>query len=567
MKTNPYLKNKKLACCLLQAALLMVSNTVLAQTDSTHQSVLSRDVVVSKTYVPTQVKVNKIMTTPAKEEYNPDKPELKYSEWSQAEEVSVSTDKMRPEAYDLKRRIDAKKGLFKAGLGFYWQVLGEFYYPLLQGDKYLLDIDVKHLSNWGQMTLSDGTVPRAARQFTSAALNFESQIRDCRLRSELDFSYNCFDYYGLSTAANDSLRNTLCSYTTVGAGLNLLSTNTRRSFQYGADFYYRYVGRNHGVNEHNLDLGADLSWDAGAGRFGVDMRVRPHLYSITDSAWKANFPSTAYFGLTPYYKWGKKRWDLKLGADLYVLAGRDLNRHFGGAANIEGRFALVPDLFYLHAAIKGNFAENNYSSLLRENPYLCPNQQTFATYTPLDLSVGLKVNIMTGLLLDVDFDYSLILDQYYYVNDTIGNSYYNTFSVVREPLTNRLTAGVGLYFTQVKNLDIRLNGQYQYWGTDSCQHAWQMPAWQIKLDASYQIGKKWKVGLGYHFLGGRHALVAGEDIRMRNIHDINVFASYQVLDWMSIFANGKNLLNIKADTYYGYRTFGANGMIGVCMKF
>ena len=95
----------------------------------------------------------------------------------------------------------------------------------------------------------------------------------------------------------------------------------------------------------------------------------------------------------------------------------------------------------------------------------------------------------------------------------------------------------------------------------------------MDFDAKYRFLKKWQVGLQYGFMGGRYALVfspdavSGEAVKMQDVHDINVSVSYDALDWLTVFAEGDNLANIKADTYYGYTTFGINGKIGVSMYF
>ena len=54
---------------------------------------------------------------------------------------------------------------------------------------------------------------------------------------------------------------------------------------------------------------------------------------------------------------------------------------------------------------------------------------------------------------------------------------------------------------------------------------------------------------------------------MNDLHDVNVWASYQALDWLNVFVEGKNLANIQSDTYYGYRSFGINAMAGVTFSF
>ena len=63
------------------------------------------------------------------------------------------------------------------------------------------------------------------------------------------------------------------------------------------------------------------------------------------------------------------------------------------------------------------------------------------------------------------------------------------------------------------------------------------------------------------------AWVQDAPVVMNDLHDVNVWASYQALDWLNVFVEGKNLANIQSDTYYGYRSFGINAMAGVTFSF
>ena len=96
---------------------------------------------------------------------------------------------------------------------------------------------------------------------------------------------------------------------------------------------------------------------------------------------------------------------------------------------------------------------------------------------------------------------------------------------------------------------------------------WQKPAWELEFSGTYRFLEKWEVGASYKMLADRKALVAGEVVKMNDIHDVDVWASYKALDWLTVFIKGKNLANQKADTYYGYRNFGINGLAGVTMLF
>ena len=116
-------------------------------------------------------------------------------------------------------------------------------------------------------------------------------------------------------------------------------------------------------------------------------------------------------------------------------------------------------------------------------------------------------------------------------------------------------------------MDLSVNANYNLWGVSQQAYAWQKPAWEIGFKGTYEFLEKWQVGASYQYLGGRMAQVADKSVAMNDLHDVNVWASYKALDWLSVFVEGKNLANIQSDVYYGYRSFGINAMAGVTFSF
>lgn len=526
---------------------------------------IKRNVTVERDYNPATVNATKISPVPTKEDLSVEQPVVTYSTWSSAEDVTCANEVAKADKYTEKQRAEAKKGIAKVGLGFYWQTLGEFYYPLLHNDKNMLDIDLKHLANWSHNKLPDGTSPRAINHNTRLSLNFSNQFSSSRLRTGVSVSYNGFDYYGLSSLPReiDLMKDTVCNYTTVGFYMGLGSTNPYSNIEYDFEVGYHYFGRNFGISQHNILLAGDVCGEAGPGKFGAEIDID---FDINKRSWEPKAEVGALIKLTPYYKLGGENWNLKLGGNLFIHAEKGTKRPVTGSADVEGSFGIVPDLLYLNAGVGGYFNENMYTDVFLENKYIDNDFEIEPTYCPFDLNVGIKTNIMKGLMFEAGGRYSIIFDQFYFVNHTVGGLSSNTFDVVQDN-THKLSAELGLYFTYVKNLDMSLKGKYNFWGVTTIDTPWQRPAWEVNFDAKYTIKEKWRIGLSYNFLGGRYALVDGEKVKMKNFHDLNIYFSYQVLDFLEIFANGKNLANVKADTYYGYTSMGINGMIGATFRF
>lgn len=563
---------------------------------------VSRDVTVERDYNPTIGQVRKQTLTPDKEELTPEPLEVKYTTWSKSEEVEQKPNLQKPITVDVDRFYPYKKGMAKVGFGFYLQALAEFYYPLLQGDTYLLDVDVKHHSNWSKITLEDGTKPRGMSHFTDVALNYEHQFTDMRLAMKADYAYTGYDYYGMSTEpVTPFYKDTVGNNSVFEFEAKLFSTNTKNSFQYHVGLDYLYLGRNFDISMHEFGFDADISGAVGNGRLGGAVKVDVHSTLMPPSvsghepassvpgpvdgpetegeAHTAHAHTATILTLNPYYSFGRDDWSVKIGANLFAhIAQGDNPWPVSGSANISAHVGIVPELFYLYGGIGGDYSSNDYYSMIRENRYITPNLEMKPTYTPFNVDLGLKVRIMKGLLFDVNFAYNLILNQYYYVNhvhevlnpvtNLMEPDYYtNTFDVVYEPTTNHIAVGAGLHFDYVKGLDLSLNAQYNMWAVETVPYAWHKPAFEVGFKGTYHFLEKWQVGASYTFLAGRMAWVQDAPVAMNDLHDVNVWASYQALDWLNVFVEGKNLANIQSDTYYGYRSFGINAMAGVTFSF
>lgn len=575
---------------------LFLANTSL----SFSQSNVSRDVTLEREYNPTAIDAKKINTVPKTEEYTIDKKDITYTISSSPATVDKSFNPLATDTYKDTQLGEIKNGVFRAGIGSHWQLLGDFYYPLLQGDTYLLDLNVSHQSAWGKLKIEDNEPTRAMFTTTRAGFTFENQFRNSRLVSGIHFLHKGFDYYGKSNIdtslwvgdtqreivkikADSLLESGIGSFTKAGTNFRLFSTNQQSSFQHNSNLSYQYFASHIAVEEHNFYVGTNLSGSLETGRIGVSVDVDNYFYkkplelSANYAIKETDFGNTSVIKLTPYYVLVGKNWDISMGASLFAIIG-DTQRPVSGAANIVGKAALVPDLFYLYGGIVGDIKHNSYSSILTENNYVSPDVSLQDTYTPLNIYTGLKLKVMDGLLFDGYLGYKIIRDQYFFINRTVNyvapmpigtpaSAYANTFDVVTEKDASLLSVDLSLTFDKIDGLDVSVNSRYNKWNVSQNAFAWHKPTWEIGLQASYQIDAKWKAGIAYNYMGGRNALVDTEVVAMNNIHDVNATVSYKVFDWLHVFGSLRNAINANYDTYYGYKAFGINGMVGASVTF
>ena len=560
---------------IILALILSCAFVAYSQTESQEaQQEVSRDLTVEREYDPVVANAKKISPTPKKEVVEVEQPEITYTTWSKVEKTEKNSSVQEATDYQAERTYEAKKGMFKAGLGFYWQTLGEFYYPLVQKEDHLLDVSVKHNGAFGNIKLEDATEPRAMDQITDLALNYEVNFKKAKLESAVSYKFSSYDCYGMSTMANDVMKNALGTNSDVDAFFKVYSTDHKSKLHYQFHAGYKYFCTNYNVDAHMIKAGFELAGKLNRGELGAEVDIDIDVLNKNKKAEETHLHTAGILNLTPFYKIHGEDWQLKVGAKLFIDLNEHAKRPFTASADINGHLGLVPDVFYLYAGIGGGYKPNYYYDILRENQYITPELEVNPTYTPFDVNLGLRVKIMDGLLFNVGLDYDLILDQYYFVNKAeldengaLTGKYANTFDVVTEDLTHKVDVKAGLHFDYVKGLDLSLTAAYNYWEVSKNEYAWQKPSWELEFKGTYRFLEKWEVGASYKMLADRKALVAGEVVKMNDIHDLDVWASYKALDWLTVFIKGKNLANQMSDTYYGYRNFGINALAGVTMLF
>lgn len=578
-----------------------ISTTILCffATGSIAQTSVSRDVTVEREFNPTAVDAKKINTIPKTEEFTIDKKNISYSISSTPIVPAKSFNPLATDTYKDTQLGEIKNGVFRVGIGSHWQTIGDFYYPLLQGDSYLLDFNISHQSAWGKMKIA-GDTTRTMYNSTRAGLTFENQFRNARLVSGVHFTHNGFDYYGISNVdtsllvrdlireitslkADSMLEMATGSYTQAGALFKLFSTNQQSAFQHNSEIAYQYFSSHTAMEEHNFRGKTNLNSVLENGRIGVAFDIDNYFYKkpseiLPNYLYRATeFGNTSVIKLSPYYVLTGKNWDISLGASLFAIIG-ETQRPVSGAANITGKAGLIPDLFYLYGGIVGDIQHNSYSSMMKENKYISPDVNLQDTYTPLNIYTGLKLKVMDGLLFDGYLGYKIIRDQYFFVNRIVeyvdpslaggaNDAFLNTFDVTTEKDASLLTVDLCLLFDRVDGLDISVSSRYNKWNVTQNQFAWHKPTWEISVQATYKINNQWSAGIGYNFMGDHKALVQGQVIEMNDVHDINANVSYKFNNWLHVFGQVRNAMHSSYDTYYGYKAFGINGLIGASFTF
>jgi outer membrane cobalamin receptor len=156
-----------------------------------------------------------------------------------------------------------------------------------------------------------------------------------------------------------------------------------------------------------------------------------------------------------------------------------------------------------------------------------------------------------------------------YVSDTLS-VLQNRFNVIYDNM-NLLNIKASLGYVKVKDLQARLLANYYHYIPVDEEKAWQMPNYEIGLDAGYTFLEKYTLRASIMMIGSRYALVYNEGlkeaVKMKTAIDIGFGAEYRINKMISAFADINNILNQNYQRWYEYPVQGILVMAGVKLTF
>ena len=199
------------------------------------------------------------------------------------------------------------------------------------------------------------------------------------------------------------------------------------------------------------------------------------------------------------------------------------------------------------------------SNLFSENPYLYSNQLLRPTNVLYKVYAGVKGDIDESIKYEAEGSFSKAENLYFYMR----NPYDLTISSNLKPY-NRLNTFNAVY--DDGNI-ITVKGALQY-----------LPDYKIGLDGNYKtLEDKLKFEAKLFFTGERKsnyfyyepvsATIKEGITTLDSYVDLNLSASYKLINNFSIFINGTNLFSKNYERFQGYKVLGAQVMGGVLVQF
>ncbi len=540
------------------------------------------EVRVVKPYSPTLSGANKVQLLPSlDEEIEYDTPALNY--------------KLYPKLYDSEFRVEPIKAarmvkmplkkLYKSelimGIGNYLTPLAELNINQLRSRNGILGFQLKHHSMNGKMKLNDDLKVPAGFSENSAKLYGSRFMKSSVFDYTVGAGYNSYIHYGVDTTVvteselvRDSLKH---PYFLAEANLGLHSMYADSfHFNYNADLDYYFFTHRFDETEHGAKL-----------NFKFDKRLRVvDIGGEAGGAFYGHYPGWDRFvgnhtmvWLNPHVAKNASEWNFTAGFNTYLsfasdTAASDIQPfHLYPRASFE--FNVVKEVIVPYFGVDGYLESNNYRKIVEENPYVVPTLSVRPTSHKLIGYLGVKGRISGAFAYNIKGSYSIIDNQYFFVNDT-SQLLKNQFSVAYSDIT-LLNLHAELTFRPSDSWKIFLKGNYYKYtlstmgSTDGTtrnvrddDHPWNKPAFDASLQARYNMSDKILVSMGIFTIGKRY--YEDFDISLEETLpltvDANLGLEYRYSKLLSFWLRINNLAAQKYYLYNQYPAYRFRAMIG-----
>ena len=586
MNTNRIKLGVKSFCML---ALTVASTQVHAQQDTTKVKSVNREMTLEREYDPTVQDASKINTLPVVKEPTVRKMPINYANFTSAVEpknelnVLGSGDLMTPIAFNNRR------GYFNFGAGTYLNMNGDLGYHILSTEKDKLGIYFTHRSTNGDIeSVQTGLDSKAKLNDNLGGVNYKHQFDALALKLATNYGYTSYNYYGsfptdLPAQTPWGDKNQVNKQFFIAAGIE---SAREEGFNYLLDLDYRNFSRKYGVDatvngikEHALGLKLDLNASfAGDNKMGIQILTENLSYSFPTEGKSSfyNFDNRTAITLNPYFAKQGVNWNLLVGANLMIDTAQD-GKLFA-SPNIKFD-ATIADATVFYANLLGDIKLNSAYQMSLENRYLNPAIGVDASRTWMDAIIGIKSGIAPSFWFDVFAGYKATNeDHFYYPNCWVSNGVYDNTIDLTYADSRKFFAGVNLKYSYQQLFNISLKGVYNGWSAADAEldgtpanaavfKAYNRPSFELNAGIEVKPIKNLSLLVDYNLGAGRYAQVAGENISMNNINELNLKGTYTFNKTIGVYAHLNNLLFQKYDLYYGYASQGFNAMAGVNINF
>lgn len=262
--------------------------------------------------------------------------------------------------------------------------------------------------------------------------------------------------------------------------------------------------------------------------------------------------------LLPHVEYRKDRFFFRGGvkADISVNDGTI----FRFAPDVHMNWEFVEN-YFLYADIDGGKELHTWNEVSKECIYFDPSFRVPSTYSPVDAKVGFRFRFIPELSFSAFAGYEVAAGALF---QSLGVSpqgiSWESIDASCFKVGAHIDADIMQYVT------VSLDATYREWrGKKSgLVISYDQPRWEGNARVVVHPHKQVDIELGYNMKLDRDFGIYG---KLNDMHNLQAKVAYHPLQWLTVFAQGANLLNCKYDYYFGLPAPRIQGMAGVELRF
>jgi hypothetical protein len=561
------IQKKTLLICLLTIGLISISSYF------SYGQGKNEEVTIIAPYIPTISNAAKIPFRPEITPTDQDTPSFEYKYVTKRLETRMELDPVEPMKYSEEEQGQVYRNYAKVGIGNYYTPYLDFMASSLKSEKYQLGARIMHLSSEGNIK----NYPPSAYSHNLVSVFGRTFTKTHTLSADIGYKRDVVHFYGFSP---DSIPDV--EYTK--DDLKQRYQDIHGSIEYGSNykqddklnhllrFGFHYFTDKYETRESQVSFFTGL--DKSLSSIGKDYKHSLALdLGLEYLAYKDSLTAShqTYFMIRPAYRFGFGPYSFEAGLDIN-MASEDTpsGSNFGIDVFpiLKAEVVIVDEKLKAFAEVTGNRTINSFRSLADRNPFITSTPVMKYTDEQIKIGGGITGN-SGGLNFLAEASYSYLNDMPLFVTDTLL-ALQNKFDVIYDNI-NLLKIKASLGYVRINQLSARLLAAYYHYIPKDENKAWQMPNFEIGLDAGYTLLEKYTFRTSMLALGSKYARTFDNSqvvpVKINGAFDLSLGFDYQVNHLLSAFIDANNILNQNYQRWYQYPVQGILVMAGVKLTF
>jgi len=539
---------------------------------------VERHINIEKEYTPEIKEVKRKSIEYQIEEVQTKEADLVYSNYVLPLVPRAPFSPLAPEKQSIVRMRTPKDGFAEIGVGFDLNWRGQAYYKILKSETDQLDVQAIHYGTyWGESKEN----PKV-NIYTNVGANYSHFIdKKHELGASVAYTNRYYSYYGSDSLHWNNLdtAHRFQSRHTMNAEFTARSIKTMKDWDYEAAAGYVLNDLQYcDIIEHDVYVRGQGRRTFGKHQIELNLKGEGWIYNKN-----LNGYNNVVVEFEPAYNLNHKAVDLHAGIRMAVSAMQ--GDAFYAMPNITAAFH-AHKMLRIDLAATGDLRTNQLSQIMDINPYFnvfaANNKQATQnnTYKPIDASLALNITPVSNLTIKPFASFRYIMNELIfenaYVNDEYGNEkltrYFNYNQINSLP---EVTVGIYANYILLDRYQFTVDYRWNCYEFEKRDYAiWNRPTNELHAGVDLKPIDDLNITLNYYMATGRmmpdYAKGTGS-IKMNDIHDLNIGASYLILKKVTVFVEANNILGsiekLKWQTWNGYNSMGFNMTLGAKFSF